>query len=60
MKISQKQFDRAIVQAISEYCYCNSESVKVMLTIPGIWEIVSEYFNNAALEIIKEKKQKQH
>lgn len=30
------------------------DGVEVLLSIPGVWEIVSEYYNNDAMDLVSE------
>jgi hypothetical protein len=50
MKISDKDFDNALTAIVKEH---TSES---LMTIPGIYEILSEHFNNEAIERAEEEK----
>lgn len=46
-KITQDQFDEKLVEIINESPATN------LLTIPGIYEILSEHFNNDILKSIE-------
>ena len=41
--VTQEMFDNALQE------YCSEMTVKQILDIPGIYEILSEYFNNEVL-----------
>lgn len=44
----QEKFDDAVRELARQ------DGVEVLLSIPGIWEIVSEYYNNDAMDLVKE------
>ena len=52
--ISTQEFDTAIVKIIAEDLGCAEFSVERLMAIPGIYEVLSEEFNNAAIEKIEE------
>ena len=46
--ITDEAFTNAVEQLVSE------QSASALLAVPGIWEIVSEHFNNDAIELIEQ------
>jgi hypothetical protein len=48
MKITNKQFDAALVSLMEQ------EPVESILRIPGVYEAVSEHFNNEAIDLATE------
>ena len=49
MTISQEQFDAALARILDE------SPASHLLSVPGVYEAVSEYFNNAVLALIAEE-----
>lgn len=47
VEITDAQFDAALEELLSEL------SANQLLDIPGIYEILSEYFNNDIIEIVR-------
>ena len=45
----QERFDDAVRELAEE------DGVDSVLALPGVWEIVSEHYNNAALDRMKEE-----
>jgi hypothetical protein len=43
-QLTQERFDELVFELARE------DGVDAVLTIPGVWEEVSEYYNNAALD----------
>lgn len=44
----QEKFDDAVRELARQ------DGVEVLLSIPGVWEIVSEYYNNDAIDLVNE------
>jgi len=50
MKISDMDFDNALMAIVKEH------TSEALLTIPGIYEVLSEHFNNETIERAEEEK----
>ena len=48
-EISKQEFDAALVKVIAEELGCAEFSVERLMDIPGIYEVLREEFNNAAI-----------
>jgi len=44
----QERFDEAVLALAEE------DGARIVVMIPGVWEVVSEYYNNAALDRMRE------
>jgi hypothetical protein len=52
-KMTQEDFDQCLIDAIDE----NNTQPSELLKVPGVYEILSEHYNNAALTIWGQKQQ---
>lgn len=51
MNVKQEDFDRVLSELLDE------QPASHLLTVPGIYEVVSEHFNNDVLRRIKEEQE---
>lgn len=49
MSDDPERFDRAVRELALE------DGVEIVLSIPGVWEAVSEYYNNAAIDRMRDE-----
>jgi hypothetical protein len=48
--ISQDEFDQALFRVVAKYAGCDTAAIGNLLQIDGIYEILSEEFNNDAID----------
>lgn len=52
-EISTEAFDQALIKVIADELGCAEFSVERLMAIGGIYEVLSEEFNNAAIDLIE-------
>jgi len=53
MDITNEAFNKALIEVIADDLFCTQATVEKLFSITGIYEVLSEEYNNSAIEKIE-------